>query len=182
MSNQLRFWWAKLKSLSISVTALKHVEKNHEAEGSDPVKTQPNGKRTVFGVFSLSVSNYSNGRLQWSNPWPTIFSTSPKLYFFGGIRCNCVNWTCNDSKSNSSVPTFKYFLTYGVTTKTGRKPPERIGVNVNSTVCVSMVSCESTPWSVSFKAVPCTFNFLGILWEINQLLHAESETTSTSWV
>ena len=87
--NRFPFW----------VTALKHVETRPEVEGSEPLNTQPNGKRTAIGVFLRSVSKYSNGRIQWNTSWPRIIFFSPEQYHFRGIGSTCGYRTSNDSKS-----------------------------------------------------------------------------------
>ena len=51
MSYQLLIWSAKIESVSLWVTTLKHVENRPEFESSGPLNTQHNGKRTATGVF-----------------------------------------------------------------------------------------------------------------------------------
>ena len=88
-----------LNRFPFRVTALKHVEIRPEVEGSEPLNTQPNGKRTAIGVFVRSVSKYSNGRIQWNTSWPRITFISLYQYHFRGINSTCGYRTSNDSKS-----------------------------------------------------------------------------------
>ena len=67
MSYQLRSCLASLESVSLFVlTALKHVENNPEVDGSGPLNTQPNDKRTATEVFLRSESKNSSGRIKWN--------------------------------------------------------------------------------------------------------------------
>ena len=179
MSYQLRIWSANFESVSPWVWALKHVENRPEVEDSQPLNTQPNGERTVVGIFFRSVSKYSIGQTQWNISWTRIISRSPWLYFCRGIGSKWGYSISNDSASITSVPTFRIFLTNGLTTKAGQEPPEWTGVNFNSKICVSLVWCELIPWTVSFKGEPCTFNFLTSFPEIHELLHAEPQRIKT---
>ena len=81
------------------VTALKHVEIRPEVEGSEPLNTQPNGKRTAIGLFVRSVSKYFSGRIQWNTSWPRIIFISPKQYHFRGIGSKCGYRYSNDSRT-----------------------------------------------------------------------------------
>ena len=134
---------------------------------------------TVNGRLLEFFSKNSNGRIEWNISWPRIISTSPYLYLFRENGSRYGYWTCNDSKSFTSIPTTKSSLTFDSTTKARQEPPEWTGVNFNSKICTSVVWCEITPWSLSFKGVPCTFNFLEKFSEIHVSLHAVSPSTRT---
>ena len=110
MLHQLRIWIATLKSLSICIAALKHLENNSEVEGSSPTETQPSGSRTDIEVPFRSVSKYSNRQIMSNMSWPSIISTFEQLYLFIGIGWRWGHCRLNPSTSIKSLPTLKCFL------------------------------------------------------------------------
>ena len=50
------------RDMWLQATSFRQVETKPEVDGSGPLNTQPNGKRTATRVFLRSASRYSSGR------------------------------------------------------------------------------------------------------------------------
>ena len=171
---------ASSESVSLFVvTPLKHAENNRENDGSGSSNTQPNNKRTATGLLRRSESKYSSGQIKWNTSWPRVMSTSALLYFFGGI---CSKWgyiVFNDFTSFTSVPTWRWSLTYGLIAIEEQEPPEWTGVSLSFTIWVFTTWWQLMPCTVIFVGVPFAFSLSANLDEVQAWLQAESQSAKT---
>ena len=155
---------------SLWQTVVKHIENRTEVQRSGSLHAHPNfnglDTESFFDALKSTRMRKKSG-------------TSPDKDSFTYLH-DCISSEELVLREGSGLLTiehhFVYFRpspTWRLTTKAGHEPPERIGVNFNSTISVSKVWCGLFPWAVSSVDRTCTIKICA------KFLNCTSDTTQS---